>query len=166
MKITKRNRALIIGVAAMVGMFFWMRDLASWRPVIVGKVSFAPAQLHPSRDGKRWLARNEDGKNAGILNLDTGSLDFNPKRNRNFFEENGLETFPRVSPANVQAEKRTIFGSPLLKDVRWTTPSIENAFRLSRNGHEGFQTAVSKPRGEIYCELFGIIWIWNAKDKS
>ncbi len=158
----KRKFALGIGVLAVVGAVFWMRALASWRPVTVVKMSFAPTQIHLSGDGEKLLLKDDTGKNAQILNLKTGLLDANSKRAANFFEENGLPTLPRVSPVRVDLKTNSIYS----RSGIYLSYSIENVFRLARDGHEGFQTAVSPQRGEIYCELFGSIWIWNAKDKK
>lgn len=159
----RKNRKIgvVVGVLAFVGMTVWLRALASWRPVkVAASLGFTPAQLQISRDGRSLLIKDDEAEKAGVWDFQTRSFNVNEPQIRAFYAENALPTFPVVSPVKVEGRTISIYD---LGDLKATTNACHDAFRLARDGHEGYHTAVSRERGEVYCELFGSIWIWDAR---
>lgn len=151
-----------VGVLACVGLFLGMRSAASWRPVrVAASLGFVPQKLQVSRDGRSLLIKDGQGKRAGILDFQSGLFNVDPQEIHNFHAEAGLKTFPQVSP--VKVEGQTIFSSREMKGARWTSAALRDAFLLARDGHEGYHTAASASRSEVYCEWAGSIWIWDVQ---
>ncbi len=70
---TKISLIALIGIAA-IGLFFWMRSLASWRPVKIGQMKPGYSVNYISNDNHTALIGTySTRRNETVLNLDNGS---------------------------------------------------------------------------------------------
>lgn len=153
----KRKWALGIGIAAMVGVAFWMRELASWRPQLVGKVRYAGMELRVSRDG-RFLWTGDYGvsnKTFALQSLSAnGASQLLPAEGQAFHAQNGMETFPRLW----QGWKGRITHFARRADEK---PIVIPQVYYPESGGNG---AWSLVRREVFLEDNGEISIWNMND--
>lgn len=160
---TKRKYAAIVGILAMIGAALWMRELASWRPVTLGKLSYPIEKLKIARDGRFLLLEDHSGDSV-ILNLETHSLDSTANSIRNFDKKHDLETFPRV-------RLDTRFGKPKLVFLptshRIVVLEVHQDYALrsltDTTEYPALHFAWSKSAGEVYC-VFGSdfsVWDWK-----
>ncbi len=144
----------------MVGMGLWMRELASWRPVVVGKVAFPPAQLIFSRDGRFLLAQSapDFGVRGTIFDFQDGSLNSDPYAVHAFDKNHGLETFPRIWFDN---DKKRFLFSPAPGKIVALAMGIRNESELMSFEEGLVKTGWSQKQREVYGEAGGNLYIWD-----
>lgn len=152
----KRILLLALSFAAMAGVAFWMRELASWRPKVVGRVNINAQRLYISRDGGSLIVRGNHKEQ--IVALKSGATRSKWHFVDDFELQHGLETYPRVWVDENQAR---LYFSPLrgkkipLEGVQGSNQS--NLFPAN----QGVNASWSKLNREVYGEAEGAIFIWD-----
>lgn len=152
----RRKWALGIGLAAMVGAAFWMRELASWRPKVFGQLRIFPAEFRVSRDGRFLWARDFlFAEETFIVHsfASNGQSQHLSAERQAFHAQRGRDTFPRLWRDDYK--QKTYFArragekAVVLRDVFLDY---------------GSSTGWSLERREIFIEERGRILIWNMND--
>lgn len=158
MKMTKPKWAFAISVVAMVGAALWMRELASWRPVTLGKMSYSATQLQFSRDGKRLWIEKSHTEEGMVIDVETGILNSDLQLLEEFEESSGPKIYPRVW---FDDEDRLCF-SPTPNQNVWLEDKIgHKSLRYAFENYMSFYAVWSQERNEVYAEANGKIYVWD-----
>jgi len=148
----KRKVVALMGGAFIVGVALWMRELASWRPVLVGKAGFGLFSIEMARDGKTLHVDGDEQK--ATLDLETGQSNTQAKDIQNSGKDCGPQDSPCVSIK--RAKNQLVFRPTPSRTV--VLPIEIDLFYANR---EDFYFAWSKDRQEVYCEMGAQIWVWD-----
>ncbi len=161
----KRKWVFALGVAVCIGMVFWLRELASWRPVTIAKLPFAATQLLLSRDGKQLWVEKSHTRRGVVIEMATGTVAPTAQGFFGFKALHDLETFPRVTEDQGEwqlsfspLKTRTIVLAHWKKNVEFYAAHL---YAQNKNFEDRIDTGLSKQRKEIYAELEGVVWIWD-----
>lgn len=155
---------LAIGIVAALGAALWMRQIASWRPHVVARLSVKQGYMVLSRDGRRMLVRGfgksiMSGSRAVVLDLASESIDFNPQPIRRFWKANAIERHLSLNKSHTQLVFTPERGQPVLLAGQIAPQS----FDFDASGAGASQFKWFKARSEIYREGYNDLRIWDTR---